>query len=148
MDTKVLGVEVSNDAVALEGIGSETFEEKLATMNGYILVPIRGGTPTAFKAYPYPLPEGKGIIIIHLFYAAGHRDVRRFVFLYGDLFAVEDSGRSSLARWFAITLHETRVAGEGDRFAGIALLQMHLQETQGRTAILEVKGKSLTPPLP
>jgi hypothetical protein len=45
----MLGVEVGDDAVALEGVGLETFKEKLSAVDGYILIPIRSGTPTAFR---------------------------------------------------------------------------------------------------
>ena len=43
------GIEVCDDAVALEGIGLETFEEQLAAMDGYVLVPKGGGRPVGFE---------------------------------------------------------------------------------------------------
>ena len=48
MDAEVSGVEVSDDAVALEGIGLETFEEQLAAMDGYIFIPVRSTAPAGF----------------------------------------------------------------------------------------------------
>ena len=49
MDAKIFCVEVSDDAVALEGIGSETFEEEFATMDGYVLIPVTGSRPIGFQ---------------------------------------------------------------------------------------------------
>ena len=57
---------------------------------------------------------------------------------------MKDAGRSSLAGGFAVTLHETRVAGESYRFAGIALGKMDLEEAEGRAAVFEIEREGFS----
>ena len=126
------GVEVGYYTVALEGIGLETFEEQLAAMDGYVLIPKGGGRP----AWLYIISHAW---LIHGDHAAAHRNIRRLVFGYGDGFTVEDEGRGRLSGGFTVSLHETRIAGKGDRCAGITFGDVDLEEAEGGTAILEVE---------
>jgi hypothetical protein len=104
------GVEVGDDAVALKGIGLETFEEEFATMDGYVLIPVSGRRPTGLQTPLRLSPQGRGIRLIQLFDAAGEGDIGRFVFGDGDGFAVEDAGRGCLGGGFTVSLHESRIA--------------------------------------
>ena len=61
---------------------------------------------------------------------------------------MEDAGRGGLGGRCSITLHETRVTGEGDKSARITFLQMDLEKTEGSAAVLEVehqRGLGLRP---
>ena len=72
-------------------------------------------------------------------HAAGHGDIRTLIRIDRDLFAVKDACRCRLRGRFPFSLHESRIAGKGDRFIGIAFIQMDLQEPQGCAAILEIE---------
>ena len=45
-----------------------------------------------------------------------------------------------LRRRCSVALHESRVTGERNRFAGVTFLQMDLQETEGGATVLQMKG--------
>ena len=131
MDSEMLGVEVGDDAVALEGIGLETFEEEFATMDGYVLIPKGSRRPTGLDGISQAW-------LIHRGHAAAHGYIGGFVGSDGDGFAVEDEGRGRLGRRFTVALHETRIAGKGNRCTGIAFGDVDLEKAEGGTAILEV----------
>ena len=126
------GVEVSDDAVALERIGLETFEEEFAAMDGYVLVPKGSGRPTGLDGISQAW-------LIHRGHAAGEGYIGGFVGSNGDGFAVEDTGRGRLGRRLTVALHETRIAGKRDRCTGITFGDVDLEEAEGGTAILEVE---------
>jgi hypothetical protein len=48
LDAEIFGVEVGNDAVALEGVGFETLQQEFATVDGNIFIPIRSTAPAGF----------------------------------------------------------------------------------------------------
>ena len=137
LDAKIFCIEVSDDAVALEGIGCKTFEEEFAAVDGYVFVPKGRSTPVRFNRH----------VRIAFCNAAGHRDIRRFVFGDGDGFAVEDAGRGCLGGGLAVSLHESRIASKGDRCAGVTFSDVDLEEAEGGTAILEVEREAYPLPL-
>ena len=137
LNAKMLRIDIRNDTVALEGIGCKTFEEEFAAVDGYVFVPKGRSTPVRFNRH----------VRIAFCNAAGHRDIRRFVFGDGDGFAVEDAGRGCLGGGLAVSLHESRIASKGDRCAGVTFSDVDLEEAEGGTAILEIKREAYPLPL-
>ena len=109
-------------------------------MDGYVLIPKGGGRP----AWLYIISHAW---LIHGDHAARHRDIRRFVFGNGGFFAVEDESGGRLSGGFTVSLHESRIAGKGDRCAGVTFSDVDLEEAKGGTAILEIKREAYPLPL-
>ena len=132
--------------VALQCVALQSGQDQRTAMQRHVFVPIRCRTPAAFcrplrykigyACRTVTLQERFAVRRCHL---AAHPDIRTLVFLHGDVLAVQDTGREGLGRGFAPPLHQAVIAGEGDRFTRIAMLEVHLQKTQGRAAVLKVE---------
>ena len=110
-------------------------------MDGYVLIPKGGGRP----AWLYIISHAW---LIHGDHAAAHRDIGRFVFGNGNVFAVEDESGGRLSRGCPVTLHESRIAGKRNRCAGITFGDVDLEEAEGGTTVFEVEREAYPLPLP
>ena len=107
-------------------------------MDGYVLIPKGGGRP----AWLYIISHAW---LIHGDHAAAHRDIGRFVFGNGNVFAVEDESGGRLSRGCPVALHESRIAGKRNRCAGITLGDVDLEEAEGSSTVFEEYRKTSSP---